>query len=160
VLDEPASGLDPVGQRDIRNLMLDLREQGTTVLLSSHQLSEVETVCDEVSILDRGRVAALGHIDELLNVAGQTSIRTRGDSDLPPAVAGLVNDVAFSGTTQAFSVSDANVRRVIDALDDAGWQIVSVTPKRESLEDYFSRLLSSASEQATENNDMPEAGAA
>ena len=79
VLDEPASGLDPVGQRDIRNLMLELKEQGATILLSSHQLSEVETVSDEVTILNRGRVAARGHIDDLLNVAGETSIAARGD---------------------------------------------------------------------------------
>ena len=79
VLDEPASGLDPVGQRDVRNLMLELRSGGTAVLLSSHQLSEVEAICDEVTILNRGLVAARGHIDDLLNVSGQVSVRVRGD---------------------------------------------------------------------------------
>jgi ABC-2 type transport system ATP-binding protein len=141
VLDEPASGLDPVGQRDVRNLMLELRDAGTSILLSSHQLSEVEAVCDEVTILNRGLVAARGHIDDLLNVAGQTSIRARGEGDLPAAVHALVVDEAYSGSMVAFSVADENVRRVVDAVDDAGWQIVSVTPKRDSLEDYFSRLL-------------------
>ena len=58
--------------------MLELRAQGTTVLLSSHQLSEVEAVCDGVTILNRGRVAAGGHIDDLLNVAGQLSVVARG----------------------------------------------------------------------------------
>ena len=142
ILDEPASGLDPVGQRDVRNLMLELRSSGTTVLLSSHQLSEVEAVCDEVTILSRGRVAAKGHIDELLNVSGQTSVRARGDGDsLPGTIATLVSDVAVSGGTWIFSVSDARARAVVDAIDDAGWQLVSLTPKRDSLEDYFSRLL-------------------
>lgn len=142
VLDEPASGLDPVGQRDVRNLMLDLRSQGTTVLLSSHQLSEVEAICDGVTILNRGRVAAEGHIDDLLNVAGQTSVRVRGEGDvLPETVTSLVADVATSGTTWIFSVADGDVRRVIDELDDHDWQLVSVTPKRESLEDYFAHLL-------------------
>jgi len=61
VLDEPASGLDPVGQRDVRNLMVDLKNEGATILLSSHQLSEVEAISDEVTILNRGRVAARGH---------------------------------------------------------------------------------------------------
>jgi len=142
VLDEPASGLDPVGQRDVRNLMLALRGQGTTILLSSHQLSEVEAVCDGVTILNRGKVAAEGHIDDLLNVAGQTSVRARGDGDsLPSSVASLVADVATSGGMWIFSVSDESVRRVVDELDESGWQLVSVTPKRESLEDYFSHLL-------------------
>jgi ABC-2 type transport system ATP-binding protein len=142
ILDEPASGLDPVGQRDVRNLMLELRAAGTTVLLSSHQLSEVEAVCDRVSILNRGRVAAEGRLDDLLNVAGQTSVRASGlDSGLPPAVAAMASDVAVSSGVAVFSVPDAEVRRVVDAVDDAGGAIVAVTPKRESLEDYFARML-------------------
>lgn len=141
VLDEPASGLDPVGQRDVRNLMLDLRAEGVSVLLSSHQLSEVEAVCDEVSILDRGTVAARGHIDELLNVAGQTAVRASGEGDLPAAVAELVTDEAHSGGVRAFSIPDTEVRSVVDALDDAGWRVLSIVPKRDSLEDYFARML-------------------
>jgi ABC-2 type transport system ATP-binding protein len=145
VLDEPASGLDPVGQRDVRNLIIDLKQSGTTVLLSSHQLSEVEAVCDTVSIFNRGRVAAEGLIDDLLNVAGQTSFRVRGDAEqLPAAIADSVADVAVSGGVWVFSVPDDAVRRTVDHLDDEGWTIVAVTPKRESLEEYFSRLLESA----------------
>lgn len=143
VLDEPASGLDPVGQRDIRNLMLSLRDAGTTVLLSSHQLSEVEAICDGVTILNRGRVAAEGHIDDLLNVVGQTSVRVQGDAEFPAELEALVSEKAVSGATSVFSVADESVRRVVDVLDDAGFRIVSVSPKRDSLEDYFSRLLSS-----------------
>lgn len=141
VLDEPASGLDPVGQRDVRNLMLELRAQGTTVLLSSHQLSEVEAVCDEVTILNRGTVAARGHIDELLNVAGRTSVRARGAGALPDAVASLAEEVVVDGGVCVFAVADEHVRRTVDALDDAGWHVMSLLPKRESLEDYFARLL-------------------
>ncbi|MHB1341765.1 MAG: ABC transporter ATP-binding protein [Coriobacteriia bacterium] len=141
VLDEPASGLDPVGQRDIRNLMLQLRAAGTTVLLSSHQLSEVEAVCDRVTILDRGLVAAEGHIDELLNVAGQTSVRARGLDTLPDAVAAVAGEVAVSGSVWVFSVPDSAVRAVVDAIDEAGGLVVAIQPKRESLEDYFTELL-------------------
>lgn len=141
VLDEPASGLDPVGQRDVRNLMADLRADGTTILLSSHQLSEVEAVCDEVTILNAGRVAARGHIDDLLRVKGRTDIRARGEGDLPASVADVVEDLAFSAGVVGFAVPEQEVRRVVDALDDAGWQIISLQPKRESLEDYFSSLL-------------------
>jgi len=144
ILDEPASGLDPVGQRDVRNLMLELRAAGTTVLLSSHQLSEVEAVCDEVTILNRGRVAARGHIDDLLNVAGSTSVRASGEGDLPAAVAAVVSDTALSEGVSLFSVPDDRVRMVVDALDDAGWRIIGVAPKRDSLEDYFQRMLTAS----------------
>lgn len=142
ILDEPASGLDPVGQRDVRSLMLELRSKGTTVLLSSHQLSEVEAVCDRVTILSEGKVAAEGKIEELLNVSDQTSMRVRGLAELPTAVREVAIDVAVSGSLWVFSVRDAAVRTVVDAVDDAGGTILSVTPKRESLEDYFARLTS------------------
>jgi ABC-2 type transport system ATP-binding protein len=141
ILDEPASGLDPVGQRDVRNLMVDLKNEGATILLSSHQLSEVETISDEVTILHQGNVAARGHIDDLLNVSGQTSVRATGQGALPAEVAAVVCDIAVSGVTSVFSVADENVRSVVEALYDAGWRIVSLQPKRASLEDYFSKLL-------------------
>ncbi len=144
VLDEPASGLDPVGQRDVRNLMLSLRAEGVTILLSSHQLSEVEAVCDRVTILDRGRVAAEGHIDDLLNVRGRTSVTVRGIEALPVGIAALADDVAVFGSRWVFSVPEASIRQVVDVLDDAGGTIVAISPKRESLEDYFARLLTRA----------------
>lgn len=141
VLDEPASGLDPIGQRDVRNLMLELAERGTTILLSSHQLSEVEAVCREVTILNGGVVAARGAIDDLLNVKGQFAVRARGEGDLPQVARALVSDMAFSGHAWAFSVAESDVRPLVDALDDAGWKIESLGPKRESLEDYFTSML-------------------
>lgn len=142
ILDEPASGLDPVGQRDVRNLILELRERGVAVLLSSHQLSEVEAVCDQVTILNRGSIAAEGSISDLLNVRGQMSVRVRGpEGDLPAAVLELVSDIAFAGGEWMFSVPDARVREAVDALDEAGWELISLNPKRESLEDYFASLL-------------------
>lgn len=142
VLDEPASGLDPVGQRDIRGLVLEQRDAGVTVLLSSHQLSEVEAICDEVTILNAGRVAARGPIDRLLNVAGQTSVTARSSAqELPASIAALVTETVFGSGTWVFSVADEAVRGVVDALDDEGWSIVSIVPKRESLEEYFSSLL-------------------
>ncbi len=148
ILDEPASGLDPIGQRDVRNLMLELRDSGVTVLLSSHQLSEAEAVCDRVSIMSRGRLAAEGTLDDLLNVAGRTSVRVSGLSGgLPDAVAAVASDVATTSLgTWVFSVPDADVRRVVDAVDDAGGTVLALMPKRESLEDYFTGLMRSQAE--------------
>ena len=145
ILDEPASGLDPVCQRDVRRIMARMRDEGTTILLSSHQLSEVEAVCDHVTILDRGEVAAEGRIEELLRVQGRTSLRVRGlQGGLPPAVAALTDDIAVDHGTWVFSVPEDESREVVDALDDAGATLESLAPKRESLEDYFARLLEDA----------------
>ncbi len=146
VLDEPASGLDPVGQRDVRNLMLGLRERGTTILLSSHQLSEVEAVCDEVTILNRGRVAALGHIDDLLNVRGQVNVKLRGEGELPAQIRQIATDMMQLDGSWTLSVGEGDVRRVVEAIDDAGWRLDSLAPKRDSLEDYFARLLDAGTE--------------
>ncbi|MDO8987465.1 MAG: ABC transporter ATP-binding protein [Coriobacteriia bacterium] len=148
ILDEPASGLDPVGQRDIRNLILAQRELGITVLLSSHQLSEVEAVCDEVTILDSGRVAQRGAIDTLLNITGQNSVTARSSADqLPEKIASIVGDVVVGSGTWVFSIPAHDSRRVVDVLDDdQEWELVSIQPKRESLEDYFSHLVSARAE--------------
>ena len=77
VLDEPTSGLDPVGAREIKDLMRELRSRGKTVLLSSHLLADVEDVCDRIAIIHRGRLRALGRVDELLQVRGQVRFTTR-----------------------------------------------------------------------------------
>ena len=127
IFDEPASGLDPVGQRDVRNIMLGLKEAGVTVLLSSHQLSEVEAVCDRVTILDRGRVAAEGRIEELLRTAGRTSVRATGlPRGLPESVSALIDDLAVASGVFVFSVADEDVRRVVDAVDDAGGSVLNL----------------------------------
>jgi ABC-2 type transport system ATP-binding protein len=134
----------------VRNIMLSLKEEGVTVLLSSHQLSEVEAVCDRVSILNRGRVAAEDRIDVLLQVTGRTSVRVAGlPKGLPDAVRVLTGDVAVSSGAITFSVADADVRRVVDAVDDAGGAILSITPKKESLEDYFTRMLEATAQRVS-----------
>jgi ABC-type multidrug transport system ATPase subunit len=99
-------------------------------------------VCDRVTVLDRGRLAAEGRLDDLLNIAGRTSVRAGDLPDgLPEPVRGMTDDVAFASGMWVFSVPDAQVRAAVDALDDAGGRVLALAPKRESLEDYFSRLL-------------------
>lgn len=144
VLDEPASGLDPVGQRDVRNLILGMRERGITVLLSSHQLSEVEVVCDRVSILEGGRVVAEGSLDSLLNVEGLVSVRAELTGGLPPQVESLTEEVALAQGLWVFSIPQDSLRSVVDMVDEAGGRVVSLGPKRQSLEEYFDGMLRAA----------------
>jgi hypothetical protein len=93
--------------------------------------------------MSRGRVAAVGSLSDLLSVAGRTTLRVAGLSGgLPAPVADLAADVAATGDVITFSTADSDVRRSIDAVYDAGGSVVAVEPKRESLEDYFTRMLS------------------
>src|SRR5258708_37109250 len=71
-LDEPMSGLDPIGRRDVRELIAGLRDKGTTVFMSTHILSDIEALCDEVAILRNGKLAASGNLNDLLTQAEDT----------------------------------------------------------------------------------------
>ena len=79
ILDEPANGLDPAGIREIRFLLRALADEGRTVLVSSHQLAEVQLTCDSVAIVDRGRTVAAGPVDEVLRLGGTTGLLVRVD---------------------------------------------------------------------------------
>ena len=81
VLDEPTTGLDPIGTREMKNLILQLREQGKTVLMCSHLLADVQDVCDRIAILHQGELKELGRVDSLLKVADVTQIQATGLSD-------------------------------------------------------------------------------
>ena len=81
LLDEPTSGMDPIGSREIKDLILDLKRQGKTVLLSSHLLSDVEDVCDRVAMLYRGKLQLEGRVGELLEAGDVTEIEVQGLSD-------------------------------------------------------------------------------
>ena len=81
MLDEPTTGLDPIGTREMKDLILNLRDQGKTILLCSHQLADVQDVCDRVAILHQGELKELGRVDDLLKVQDVTEIHARGLSD-------------------------------------------------------------------------------
>ncbi len=81
LLDEPTTGLDPIGTRDMKDLILSLRDQGKTILLCSHQLSDVQDVCDRVAILHQGELKELGKVSELLKVQDVTEVHARGLSE-------------------------------------------------------------------------------
>ena len=90
ILDEPASGLDPVGADDLCNIILRLKSEGKTILLSSHIMSEVERLCDRIAIMSRGSVAAMGNTSEMLEIKGRYSLSF--DSDSPEVVRKAAED--------------------------------------------------------------------
>ncbi|HEY3413542.1 MAG TPA: ABC transporter ATP-binding protein [Armatimonadota bacterium] len=136
--DEPTSGLDPVAHIDIRNLILRLKEEGKTIFLSSHQLSDVEMVCDRVAIIHKGTLRTTGHVADLLS-GSQVRIVTLG---LTPEAAKQVVAIADKvddedGQMTIWSDDDNKVNQLVDVIRGAGARIVSLTPERRSLEDLF-----------------------
>ena len=137
-LDEPMSGLDPVGRREVRELISDLRLKGTTVFMSTHILSDVEALCDEVAILRQGKLAATGNLDELLSSQGQEQvyeIRLKGIStESLPAKFRSSSDV--NGVTVEVD-DEREIDEVLSAARAGGGKMVSVQAVRQSLEELF-----------------------
>jgi len=140
-LDEPMSGLDPVGRREVRDLIAELRDEGKTVFMCSHILSDIEVLCDRVAILKKGRLAQVGYLDELRRKTedpNRMEVMTTGadaeslrkhlpEADIAPTPRGLRIEVT----------SEAEIENVITALRKVGGKIVSVQPVKQSLEELF-----------------------
>jgi ABC-2 type transport system ATP-binding protein len=142
VLDEPMTGLDPIGRKEVRDLMLEEKKKGCTLLFSSHILSDVEMLCDRVAIIHRGRMSAYGRLDELLRSdARHVEIEVAGADDaLRDALSKRALRVDPMGANTVFTVEgDSNADAVIDAARAGGARVVAVTPRRETLEDLFVR---------------------
>lgn len=141
VLDEPTDGLDPVGRRDVRELLHELRNKGTTIFLNSHLLSELEMVCDRVAILVDGLVARQGTMTQLTEHTVEYHVVFRGDaSRVRSEFAGFGASVE-SQTVRIPGADLAKVNRVIDLLRGQGLLIDSVKPHRFSLEDLLVEVV-------------------
>jgi len=138
IFDEPTSGLDPVAHIEIRSLIESLRDQGKTVFLSSHQLSDVELVCDRVAILNYGRLVKMGAVDELVQ-GSRTEIKA--EKVAPAGVEAIrrisPETIAANGTMTAFHEDDGAVNQIVDLVRQHGGTLVSVVPQRRRLEDIF-----------------------
>jgi len=142
ILDEPMSGLDPLGRRVIRELILQMRDEGKTIFFSSHVLGDVEQICDRVGILVKGKLTVTGRIDQLL---------ARKIDQVEVIVSGLDGPALEALTGKAASHRDSEAGRHLYAPDlgaanelvrlahAAGGTLVEFNPVKESLEDYFMR---------------------
>jgi ABC-2 type transport system ATP-binding protein len=152
-LDEPMSGLDPLGRRDVRDLILGLRARGCTVFFSSHILSDAEALCDRVAIVAQGKLAASGRLDELLafELKGWELVVADAPAALLAALPGR-----FPGATPlshgriALKLPpDAEPDRVMAGLRAEGARVESLNPVRHSLEDFFMQHVRDAQARAT-----------
>ena len=140
VLDEPMSGLDPMGRKDVRDLIFALKEEGKTVFFSSHILQDVETLCDRVAIMAKGRVRSMGPLHELLGEQAERIEVTL--ADLTPAQVATLTEKAGAPRTLPgrfiFALpGDSDAGPFVRAALDAGGRLVSVVPHRRSLETLF-----------------------
>jgi ABC-2 type transport system ATP-binding protein len=143
ILDEPATGLDPAGMRDMRALIRRLADDGITVLLSSHQLPEVQELCDRVAIVDRGRVVYEGALTDLRRQGGAGyRLRTTDDLRALELLRGQSGVEAAASDEHGlhFQAQESDVGAVSLALGAAGVGILALTPELATLEDLFFRL--------------------
>jgi ABC-2 type transport system ATP-binding protein len=142
VLDEPMSGLDPVGRKEVRDIILDERRAGRTILFSTHILSDVETICDRVAILRRGIVVVTGQLSTLLRRNAQMSdiCLSRVDDSQLSELSKLNLNVERLGAHAVVRVEgEVRMREVLTLLLNRGYQVSEVAPRQETLEDLFVR---------------------
>jgi ABC-2 type transport system ATP-binding protein len=142
ILDEPMSGLDPVGRKEVRDLIFDERKKGRTIFFSTHILSDVEALCDRVTILRRGEVVVSGRLRDLLKRdVRRTDIALTGAGDqLISSLAGAGHGIRREGARVVVEIEgESRVAEVLKQALDAGANVSEVTPRHETLEDLFVR---------------------
>jgi len=149
-LDEPMSGLDPVGRRLVRDIILELRRAGRTVFFSTHILSDAETLCDRIALLSAGKLVKQGRLDEILSLdISHMEVLVSGlPNDKLPEVPGVGKSEAV-GERLRLEVKEKTLGAAIRAVEDAGGRVLSVQPVRQSLEDYFMKEIASADPRGT-----------
>jgi ABC-2 type transport system ATP-binding protein len=138
ILDEPMSGLDPIGRREVRDIILDLKARGRTIFFSTHILSDTEMICDRVGILVKGNLRAVGAIDDLVSPEvrfWEVELRGLGPGGIP--CGSLVSHRDGQMLVRVESWTD--LKRILSTLNGNGATLLSVTPARQSLEDLFLR---------------------
>jgi ABC-2 type transport system ATP-binding protein len=141
ILDEPMSGLDPIGRRDVRDIIMHLKEQGKTIFFSSHILPDVEMICDRVAILVKGQLKAIGSVSELVGTetVSQVEIQiaggTQGLEEKVNQLGGVVN--RQGGLTLITVSSHEKADELMWHIKSAKGRLVSFVPHKRSLEDLF-----------------------
>ena len=147
-LDEPMSGLDPMGRREVRNLIEELKSEGKTVFFSTHILPDAEALCDRVAIIHLGELRRVGAVAELTSsVHGQVEIVWQGTT-VPAGLKMREAEYHVAGDTLRVVVPEESQEGVLDVLRRERLRLISVTPVRVSLEDYFVTQLTPAAQEA------------
>jgi ABC-2 type transport system ATP-binding protein len=142
ILDEPNTGLDPAGMRDMKHLIRRLSEEGITVLLSSHQMDDVEELCNRVAIIGRGRILYEGAVTSLKGTLGSWYRLEASDVARAHAVGERIglDELAIDGGAVRFSANPAQAERFVAALVEAGVGVRALVPQEATLEELFFQL--------------------
>jgi ABC-2 type transport system ATP-binding protein len=139
--DEPMSGLDPLGRREVRDLMEQLKHEGKTVFFSTHILSDAEALCDRVAIIHKGELRGVGAVADLTSsVQGKVEVVWQG-TQVPASMKALGAQCHITGDTVRAVIADTQQDAAIDALRRERLRLIAITPLRTSLEAYFVEKL-------------------
>jgi ABC-2 type transport system ATP-binding protein len=142
--DEPMSGLDPMGRREVRDLMEQLKHEGKTVFFSTHILSDAEALCDRVAIIHKGELRGIGAVEDLTSsVQGKVEVVWQG-SQVPASIKALGAECHVSGDRVRAIIAESQQDAVIDILRRERQRLIAITPVRTSLEAYFVEKLQHA----------------
>jgi ABC-2 type transport system ATP-binding protein len=142
--DEPMSGLDPMGRREVRDLMEQLKHEGKTVFFSTHILSDAEALCDRVAIIHKGELRGIGAVEDLTSsVQGKVEVIWQGTL-VPASIKALGAECHVTGDRVRAIIGESQQDAVIDALRRERQRLIAITPVRTSLEAYFVEKLQHA----------------
>lgn len=141
ILDEPMSGLDPLGRREVRDIILELKKEGRTVLFSTHILSDAEMLCDRVGVIVGGKLRGVGAPGEIVGMKAhgmEILFEVPGNS---PGAAAIIAKAMKTGDRYRLQVAEEELYQSLEQLRAAGAKILSVAQVKASLEEYFMHLI-------------------
>jgi ABC-2 type transport system ATP-binding protein len=149
ILDEPMSGLDPLGRREVRDIILELKKEGRTVLFSTHILSDAEMLCDRVGVIAGGKLRGVGAPDEIVGIkAHGMEILFELAGEATSAASALLSKSTRTGNRYRMQVNEEELYAALEQLRGASARILSVTQIKASLEEYFLHLIEADRAQA------------
>jgi ABC-2 type transport system ATP-binding protein len=141
-LDEPTDGVDPIGRKEIRDILIDLKNKSKTIFLNSHLLSEVELITDRVGILNKGKLLREGTVKELTEKKEEYKISIDGDLSIPEEQLNGIAFIKLSNGTYSVKVADSvELNWLIDTLRNSNVILKEITPMKNTLEDMFISLI-------------------
>ncbi|MHB1413018.1 MAG: ABC transporter ATP-binding protein [Thermoleophilia bacterium] len=147
LLDEPASALDPIGRRDLRDIIIRMRNRGTTVFINSHLLSEVEMICTRIGIMNRGRLIRIGEMGAIIRPVQVVDVKTDGlSAEAMASIEELAAKVDFvaGGSFTAVLGNDEEIARLVEIITTSGAVLRELSPRNMTLEAAFLEEIAAA----------------